>query len=256
MIGDREGTGHGSVHDGISGNVFIFTVENLARRSAHHEAVLVEGFVTVTSDELTPKAGAPCTLGRAVEQSQRATMVRAHPQAIVIGTRERLIDGTRQALVDGFQHFAILGIDLVGHFSTHEPGLSCLRLVEGSVSTWNPDRPFDLITCVHGLHYVGDKLGLVSRAAAWLVEDGRCVAHLDVGNLRSSKGAGSGRAILAALRGQGLEYDRRRRLLKCQGRKALELPFRYLGADDQVGPNYTGQPAVASHYEAAPRSGV
>ncbi len=173
------------------------------------------------------------------------------------GSGQALIEAARVVHAGGLDsRIAILGIDLVGHFSTHEPGLSCLRLVEGSVSTWNPDRPFDLITCVHGLHYVGDKLGLVSRAAAWLVEDGRCVAHLDVGNLRSSKGAGSGRAILAALRGQGLEYDRRRRLLKCQGRKALELPFRYLGADDQVGPNYTGQPAVASHYEAAPRSGV
>jgi hypothetical protein len=29
----------------------------------------------------------------------------------------------------------------------------------------------------------------------------------------------------------------------------VSLPYRYLGADDQAGPNYTGQPAVDSHYE-------
>ena len=50
--------------------------------------------------------------------------------------------------------------------------LECLRLVEASLSAWRPDRSFDLITCVHGLHYVGDKLGLVARAASWLAEDG------------------------------------------------------------------------------------
>jgi len=26
-------------------------------------------------------------------------------------------------------------------------------------------------------------------------------------------------------------------------------PYRYLGADDRAGPNYTGQPAVDAHYE-------
>ena len=29
----------------------------------------------------------------------------------------------------------------------------------------------------------------------------------------------------------------------------MDLPYRYLGADDRAGPNYTGQPAVDSYYE-------
>jgi hypothetical protein len=33
------------------------------------------------------------------------------------------------------------------------------------------------------------------------------------------------------------------------------LPFRYLGADEQVGPNYAGQPAVHSTYELSPNPG-
>ncbi len=34
-----------------------------------------------------------------------------------------------------------------------------------------------------------------------------------------------------------------------QGPRKLDLPYRYLGADDRSGPNYTGQPAVTSYYE-------
>jgi hypothetical protein len=49
-----------------------------------------------------------------------------------------------------------------------------------------------------------------------------------------------------------LEYDRRKRLIMCRARKAPTLPLRYLGADDRVGPNYTGQAAVTSHYEHLP----
>jgi hypothetical protein len=36
------------------------------------------------------------------------------------------------------------------------------------------DRPrlYDLITCVHGLHYAGDKLAALARAASWLTPGG------------------------------------------------------------------------------------
>jgi hypothetical protein len=37
-------------------------------------------------------------------------------------------------------------------------------------------------------------------------------------------------------------------LVRCRGRRALEVPWRFDGADDRVGPNYTGQPAVTSVY--------
>jgi hypothetical protein len=105
---------------------------------------------------------------------------------------------------------------------------------------------------VHGLHYVGDKLELIARACSWLAEDGLFVASLDLANLKLAEGRVSGRRVAAALRTAGLDYDRRRRLVTCQGRKAPVLPYRYLGADDGAGPNYTGQPAVDSYYEPIP----
>jgi SAM-dependent methyltransferase len=166
------------------------------------------------------------------------------------GTGRALIEGARIVHAEGLgSRIGIVGVDLVGMFLTPDPGLDGLRLVEASLRTWRPDRRFDLITCFHGLHYLGDKLGLIARAASWLVDDGRFVANLALENVKVASDPNSDRKLVANLRGAGLEYDRRRRLVACQGRKDLELPYEYLGADDRAGPNYTGQAAVDSHYE-------
>jgi hypothetical protein len=161
-----------------------------------------------------------------------------------------LIEAARLAEEKGLgTRISIVGVDLVGMFLTPEPGLDGLRLVEASLSTWRPEGRFDLITCVHGLHYMGDKLGLIARAASWLVEDGQFIANLALGNLKVADDRQSGRKMVAELRRAGLEFDTRRRLITSRGKKALDLPFRYLGADDRAGPNYAGQPAVDSYYE-------
>jgi SAM-dependent methyltransferase len=143
----------------------------------------------------------------------------------------------------------IVGVDLVGMFRQFDPALTRLRLVEASLTTWQPDRTFALITCVHGLHYVGDKLGLIARAASWLADDGLLMASLDLKNLKLADGRAAGRKVSIDLRRVGLEYDRRRRLVACRGPKDVKLPYCYLGADDRAGPNYTGQAAVDSYYE-------
>jgi len=142
----------------------------------------------------------------------------------------------------------IRGVDLVPLFYPVPPELEGVRLEAASLADWEPGRTYDLITCVHGLHYVGDKLGLVSRALSWLTEEGRFLAHLDPANLRRTDGTPAGPAVLKALRGVGLTFDSRRRLLSTTGRRVERLPFQYLGADDTAGPNYTGQSAVNSWY--------
>lgn len=142
----------------------------------------------------------------------------------------------------------IRGVDLVPMFYPVPPGLRNVRLETASVAHWKPGRAYDLITCVHGLHYLGDKLGLISRAVSWLAPRGRFLAHLDPANLRDAEGHPAGPAVVKQLRRAGLEYDARRRLLTCEGSRHLYLPFEYLGADDAAGPNYTGQAAVNSWY--------
>jgi SAM-dependent methyltransferase len=168
------------------------------------------------------------------------------------GTGRALIEAARVVQTDGLAPLiGIVGVDLVGMFDQPDPGLSCLRLVEASLSTWHPERQFDLITCVHGLHYIGDKLGLIARAVSWLTDHGLFVANLDLTNLKLSDGRIAGRRIASDLHRVGLYYDRRRLLIVCRGRREVTLPYRCLGADDQAGPNYTGQPAVNSYYDLA-----
>lgn len=142
---------------------------------------------------------------------------------------------------------AIVGVDLVEGSTASPPG-PWLALVTASVTSWTPDRAFDLITCVHGLHYVGDKLAVLTRAASWLTDTGLLIADLDLSSIRLADRRPAGRRLTTLLGSSGLSYNSRRHLITCIGPRALQLPYVYLGADDQAGANYTGQPAVHSYY--------
>jgi SAM-dependent methyltransferase len=153
----------------------------------------------------------------------------------------------RAGLADRVQ---IVGVDLVDYFAATPRPLPGLDLVTASVTDWVPDRTFDLITCVHGLHYVGDKLGVLSRVAGWLTGNGRFLADLDPDGVRLADGRPAGRRLSAALRAAGFDLDGRRHRISRTGAGLVDLPYVYLGADDHAGPNYTGQPSVRSHYRA------
>ena len=140
----------------------------------------------------------------------------------------------------------ITGVDLVDAFPASPPGV---QFVAASVAEWVPEDRFDLITCVHGLHYVGDKLGLLARIASWLTADGLFVANFDAAAIRFPGSAPAGNRVTAALRAAGFSYDGRAHRISRRGPATVEFGFRYLGADDRAGPNYTGQPAVHSYYE-------
>lgn len=124
-----------------------------------------------------------------------------------------------------------------------------LELVRCSVFEFAPTEQFDLITCVHGLHYVGDKLRAIGLAASWLVGDGKFVANLDATNMCLSESGKGHRKIVRFLREAGFEYLPAKHLIQRIGHADLKIPFRYLGADDTAGPNYTKQPVVNSYYE-------
>ena len=142
---------------------------------------------------------------------------------------------------------AVVGVDLVAAFDRGGEEVGPV-LVTDSVTTWRPGRAFDLITCVHGLHYVGDKLAVLTRAAGWLTANGLLVADLDLASIRLPGGRLAGRPLTAKLRAAGFAYDSRRKKITLTGRRVVDLPYTYLGADDQAGANYTGQPAVHSYY--------
>jgi len=140
----------------------------------------------------------------------------------------------------------IMGVDLVNMFRPHQQ--KNLKLDAASLRTWTPDEPVDLITCVHGLHYVGDKLGLLAKIPTWLKQSGEFVANLDLNNLWIDN-ASSLRAIGKHLRDRGFEYSTRTHRISCGAGPTADFQLDYRGADDAAGPNYTGQPAVNSHYD-------
>jgi SAM-dependent methyltransferase len=166
------------------------------------------------------------------------------------GEGKALVEAARIVHEEGAaENVEIVGLDLVAPPTPLGPKLSCLQFVRESLVRWEPVGQFDLITCVHGLHYVGDKLGLIARAVRWLTAEGQFVANLDLGNIKLVDGRAATRIVAGELRRAGLQYDRRRHLLRCPCRMEVRLPFQYRGADDQAGPNYTKQPAVDSYYE-------
>src|SRR5215510_7274984 len=119
----------------------------------------------------------------------------------------------------------LFGVDLVAMFDSYPPRLSFVRLQEASVSSWRPDRLFDLITCVHGLHYIGDKLGLMRNAMSWLKEDGVFMANLDPDNLKFPNGANAWNKIIRDLRKIGVEYQAGKHLIVCKSRKDFTLNY-------------------------------
>ncbi|MFD8077740.1 class I SAM-dependent methyltransferase [Streptomyces sp. NPDC059718] len=144
----------------------------------------------------------------------------------------------------------LTGVDLVGPLAP-APLPPAVELVTASVTDWEPTAPYDLITCVHGLHYVGDRLATLTRAAGRLRPGGLLTAHLDPASIRWEDGGPAGRFVLAALRAEGFAYSARHHRLALTGPRTVRLPLRYVGADPDAGPNYTGQPAVAAHYRRA-----
>jgi SAM-dependent methyltransferase len=146
--------------------------------------------------------------------------------------------------------FRFEGIDLVGMFSEVPASIQdrvCLRA--GSVTEWNPVHCYDLITCIHGVHYLGDKLGFIRKAIGCLKPSGRLIMSMDPDNLRDEKGASLSAWWRAECRRNGWKYQPRRHLLRVDGFKTWSAAWQFLGSDDQAGPNYTGQAAVDSYYQ-------
>jgi SAM-dependent methyltransferase len=164
------------------------------------------------------------------------------------GTGRAVIQAAAQLAGAGLAERTLLtGVDLAGRFDP-VPESVPVDLITASALTWEPGRAFDLITCVHGLHYVGDKLAVLTRAATWLTPAGLIVADLDLAAIRVAGGEPSARKLAARLRAAGFSYNSRRHRITRTGPARLSLPYTYLGADDHAGPGYTGQDAVNSHY--------
>lgn len=70
------------------------------------------------------------------------------------GSGKALIQAAIASEEIGVGSVRITGVDLVGMFLPNKP--TDLQLMQCSVFDYQPTEKFDLITCVHGLHYLGD----------------------------------------------------------------------------------------------------
>ncbi len=141
----------------------------------------------------------------------------------------------------------ITGIDLVDFFSSHKEN-NILELQQMNLSHWKPIKKNDLITVIHGLHYIGDKIGLIINAASALKEDGIFIGNLDLNNIIIDGVDNSKGLILNFFRKNNISYNKRKKIIKIEGNKIINSKFIYIGADDKAGPNYTGQEVVNSFY--------
>jgi SAM-dependent methyltransferase len=165
------------------------------------------------------------------------------------GSGAALAEAAEFYLSAGLQRRVVIcGIDLVGMFAPQTRDYSNLTLLKDSVHRWKAPHQFDLITCVHGLHYVGDKLGLIARALSWLTPNGLFAAHLDLANLKLVDRGSFAGALGRQFKALDLRYHRRFHLLTCQGQREVQFAYEYQGADDLAGTNFTGQEAVDSYY--------
>ncbi len=147
------------------------------------------------------------------------------------------------------QSIQFTGIDLVDYFG-HTNGVNNLSLKTANLSNWQPSQQYDLITIVHGLHYLGDKIGLIQKAAAALKSDGLLVGNLAIANLTIEEQIPATTLWKKYFKQNEIKYDGRKKLIQIQGTKNLTNVFIYLGANDQAGPNYTGMEVVDSFYRS------
>ncbi len=143
---------------------------------------------------------------------------------------------------------SITGIDLVSYFSKEEPH-KMLTLKQLNLNDWKPTQTYDLITIIHGLHYLGDKLKLISTAAAALKKNGVFIGNLDLDNILLKDVQNARKNLLQFFKKNNIQYNQRTKLIRIEGPQNISSSFKYFGADDQAGPNYTGQPVVNSYYE-------
>ncbi|BAV08649.1 Methyltransferase domain-containing protein [Filimonas lacunae] len=153
----------------------------------------------------------------------------------------------RLKVAESQDNVTLTGVDLVGDFQMIPPSVNCLRFITASLVHWNNEEQYDLVTCVHGIHYIGDKLKALSVALKAVKSNGMLIADLDWNSIKI-EGDKDHQYLKTLFRENDIDYNARRKLVRCKGTRNIHFSLTYIGADDKAGPNYTGQEAVDSYY--------
>jgi SAM-dependent methyltransferase len=145
------------------------------------------------------------------------------------------------------EHAKLLGIDLVNQFQSIPTSISCLQLETGSLVDWKANDQYDLITCVHGLHYIGDKLKVITEVLKAISPQGLFIANFDLKCIKVEDNPDNS-TLVRLFKNHQIDYNSRRKIITCKGQRDISINLTFKGADDKAGPNYTGQNAVDSYY--------
>ncbi|MEZ4687149.1 MAG: class I SAM-dependent methyltransferase [Bacteroidia bacterium] len=125
---------------------------------------------------------------------------------------------------------------------------SFLTLHEGAIERFNPLERFDLVTV--SMAFIISETNLQhDRIRSFLTPGGSFWGNLSLENVRDEKGNIIASRLKKDWKESGWNYHGRRKLLEIPGKGTAPRSYPYLGADDQAGPNYTGQEAVNSYYK-------
>ncbi|QJB40205.1 methyltransferase domain-containing protein [Chitinophaga oryzae] len=164
------------------------------------------------------------------------------------GEGNALLQYARGVAANGQQaNVRLKGIDLVDQFQPLPPDIDCVTFETRPLDDWSSDEQYDLVTCIHGLHYVGDKLKVLAAALKAVSSNGLFMANLDLKSIRIA-GDGRHQYLRKIFAENDITDNGRRKIISCKGTRDVRFNVSYQGADDTAGPNYTGQEAVDSYY--------
>lgn len=164
------------------------------------------------------------------------------------GEGNALLQYAREVATRHFQPCVSLkGVDLVDQYQPISADITCVQFETRSLEDWTSEEQYDLVTCIHGLHYVGDKLRVLTAALRAVSPQGLWIANLDLKSIRI-EGDPQHHYLKKLFSENGIVYNSRRKLISCKGTRNIAFAVIYQGADDKAGPNYTGQEAVDSYY--------
>jgi len=169
---------------------------------------------------------------------------------ICCGEGNAMMDFSKKLKKQGYHdHLHFVGLDLIDVEVIDElKDCAFLNIISNSMVEYELRNHFDLITCVHGLHYIGDKIAVIIKAIENLTDEGFFIAHLDLSNIKI-KNDNNKNEFNKFFKSNGIKYQSKSKILSKQGPAKIENKFHFLGADDDFGPNYTGQDSVLSFYE-------
>lgn len=127
------------------------------------------------------------------------------------------------------QAIELNGIDLIENSNSNSDVVFYVM----PFSSFKSAIKYDLITCVHGLHYVENKLAAIEKAISLLKVKGLFVANLDLSDI-CIKDTDSNQLLKDRLKKENIQYNSRRKIIKKIGYDELRFDYDYLGADEKA----------------------